>query len=102
MKQLLIIALLLAQLNMSAQTYTSYFTGNATDITVTPQGGTCMMGGATEHDEAMKWFLQRANGGDVLVLRASGSNGYNDLLIPLRPLSLIIRLPQMKLISKIR
>ncbi|MFT4666792.1 MAG: cyanophycinase-like exopeptidase [Ulvibacter sp.] len=80
MKQLLIIALLLAQLNMSAQTYTSYFTGNATDITVTPQGGTCMMGGATEHDEAMKWFLQRANGGDVLVLRASGSNGYNDYL----------------------
>ena len=25
----------------------------------------------------MKWFLQRCNGGDVLVLRASGSNGYN-------------------------
>ena len=36
-----------------------------------------MMGGASEHDEAMKWFLQRCNGGDVLVLRASGSNGYN-------------------------
>ena len=39
-----------------------------------------MMGGATEHDEAMKWFLQRANGGDVLVLRASGSDGYNDYM----------------------
>jgi len=39
-----------------------------------------MMGGATEHDEAMKWFLNRANGGDILVLRASGSNGYNDYL----------------------
>lgn len=38
------------------------------------------MGGATEEDEAMKWFLQRANGGDVLVLRASGSDGYNDYL----------------------
>jgi cyanophycinase-like exopeptidase len=35
------------------------------------------MGGATESDEAMIWFLQRANGGDVLVLRASGSDGYN-------------------------
>lgn len=35
------------------------------------------MGGATEDDEAMKWFLRRANGGDVLVLRASGSDGYN-------------------------
>jgi cyanophycinase-like exopeptidase len=46
----------------------------------TPLGGICMMGGATEHDEAMKWFLQRANGGDILVLRASGSDGYNDYL----------------------
>jgi cyanophycinase-like exopeptidase len=39
-----------------------------------------MMGGASEHDEAMRWFLERCNGGDVLVLRASGSNGYNAYL----------------------
>lgn len=39
-----------------------------------------MMGGATEHDQAMIWFLERANGGNVLVIRASGSNGYNDYL----------------------
>lgn len=38
------------------------------------------MGGATEHNEAMKWFLNRADGGDVVVLRASGSDGYNDYL----------------------
>jgi len=36
------------------------------------------MGGSTESDPAMRWFLERANGGDVLVLRASGSDGYND------------------------
>ena len=36
------------------------------------------MGGATEQDDAMIWFLQRAGGGDVLVLRTSGSDGYND------------------------
>lgn len=36
------------------------------------------MGGATEEDEAMIWFLNRADGGDVLVLRASGTDGYND------------------------
>jgi len=39
------------------------------------------MGGATENDEAMKWFLQRADGGDILVIRASGSDGYNDYLL---------------------
>lgn len=62
------------------QAYTSYFTGNNTDVVTAPLGGNCLMGGATEDDEAMKWFLQRANGGDILVLRASGSNGYNNYL----------------------
>ena len=38
------------------------------------------MGGASEHDEAMKWFLNKANGGDILVLRTSGSDGYNDYM----------------------
>lgn len=80
MKQLLITILLLVHVQVSSQTYTSYFSGNSTDIISTPLGGVCMMGGATEHDEAMKWFLQRANGGDILVLRASGSNGYNNYL----------------------
>lgn len=38
------------------------------------------MGGASENDEAMKWFLNRAYAGDVLVIRASGSDGYNNYL----------------------
>jgi cyanophycinase-like exopeptidase len=38
------------------------------------------MGGATESDEAMAWFVEKANGGDVLVLRSSGSDGYNNYL----------------------
>lgn len=63
-----------------SQGYTSYFTGNTTNITTTPEFGVCMMGGATEHDNAMTWLLQKANGGDVVVLRSSGSNGYNDYL----------------------
>ncbi|MDG1148639.1 MAG: Type 1 glutamine amidotransferase-like domain-containing protein [Crocinitomicaceae bacterium] len=80
MRLFLLIALLLSS-EVYAQLYTSYFTGNPTNMTsANPQGGTCMMGGAAEHDEAMKWFLQRADGGDVLVLRTSGSNGYNNYL----------------------
>jgi len=64
----------------SQDPYTSYFTGNSTDKEVQPDFGITMMGGRTEHDVAMQWFLGKANGGDVLVLRASGSNGYNDYL----------------------
>jgi cyanophycinase-like exopeptidase len=58
--------------------YTSYLTGNSNDLVTTPSGGVCLMGGASESDDAMRWFLQRSGGGDILVLRASGSNGYNN------------------------
>ncbi len=60
--------------------FTSYFTGNETDAEVTPDFGITMMGGRSEHDNAMQWFLRQANGGDILVLRASGSDGYNNYL----------------------
>ena len=38
------------------------------------------MGGAAEDDNGMRWFLNRANGGDIVVLRTSGSDGYNDYM----------------------
>ena len=77
---LLMFALFAALQAATAQGYTSYFTGNATDVVTSPQGGVCLMGGAGEDDNAMAWFLERVNGGDVLVLRCSGSDGYNDYL----------------------
>jgi len=61
-----------------SQSFTSYFTGNEKDLVTQAQGGVCMMGGSVEQDDAMRWFLQRANGGDVTILRASGADGYND------------------------
>ena len=61
-----------------SQGYTEYLTGSATDVTTNHQPGICMMGGASEKDEAMIWFLNKAAGGDVVVLRSSGSNGYNN------------------------
>ena len=73
-----LLLLLFCFLTTNGQNHTSYFTGNLQDTLTNPLGGVCLMGGSTEDDNAMKWFLQRANGGDVLVLRASGSDGYND------------------------
>lgn len=66
--------------SLFAQDFTSYFTGSTTDVNTNPQGGICMMGGATEDDSAMVWFLERADGGDVVVLRTSGSDGYNNYM----------------------
>lgn len=73
----LLLALMCA-LPASGQSYQSYFTGNPVDAVTSPTGGICLMGGSTESDAAMRWFLRSADGGDVLVLRASGADGYND------------------------
>lgn len=78
MRTLLLLAVGCLSGPATGQSYTSYFTGSTSDIVSMPEGGVCLMGGATESDDAMRWFLRRATGGDILVLRASGSNGYND------------------------
>ncbi len=80
-KIILFFVLLGGALHTQAQTsYTSYFTGDTTDVSTVTQGGSVLMGGSTESDDAMRWFLNRSGGGDIVVIRASGSNGYNTYL----------------------
>ena len=58
-----------------------YLTGPDADAVVTPTGpGLILMGGGTEPDEAFVWWNTLHGGGDVVVLRTSGSDGYNDYL----------------------
>ncbi|MBC3792333.1 Type 1 glutamine amidotransferase-like domain-containing protein [Spirosoma utsteinense] len=45
-----------------------------------PIGGVVLAGGSTDVAGAMRWLLRRANGGDVVIIRASGSDGYNAYL----------------------
>lgn len=77
MRFIIAITLFFSYSFLVGQDYVSWRVGNNTSLVVQPSGGVCLMGGATENDDAMRWFLQRANGGDVLVLRASGQDGYN-------------------------
>ncbi len=79
-KAILLASAFLLNDGLIAQNYTSYFTGNMQDVTTQALGGICLMGGASEDDNAMKWFLEKANGGDILVLRTSGSDGYNNYM----------------------
>lgn len=59
----------------------SYVTGNDADNPVQPQGpGWILMGGGTDVDEAFTWWKPLIAGGDVVVLRASGADGYNSYL----------------------
>jgi len=80
MKIVTFVCLILLTSPSLAQNFTSFFTGNSTNVDTTPQFGICLMGGASENDNAMQWFLNLADGGDVVVLRTSGSDGYNDYM----------------------
>ena len=89
MKKLLLSISILLSLLAKAQPYNSYFTGDVANVETNPDYGICLMGGSTEDDRAMIWFLEKANGGDILVIRASGSDGYNDYFYSDLGLSLI-------------
>jgi cyanophycinase len=56
---------------------TSYFTGSRQNIETTTTGGTLLMGGGRDVDAAMRWMISKSGGGDFIVLRASGADGYN-------------------------
>ncbi|MCO6489933.1 MAG: T9SS type A sorting domain-containing protein [Phaeodactylibacter sp.] len=63
-----------------SQGYTNWIVGDTADYinpgTTLP--GIVLAGGGGDNDQAMRWMLGRAGGGDVVVIRASGSDGYND------------------------
>src|SRR5688572_3768119 len=55
-----------------------WIVGNPGDVAARPTGGVILMGGGTDVDAAFAWQRDRIDGGDVVVLRASGADGYND------------------------
>jgi hypothetical protein len=64
-----------------AASFESHFTGDRKDAQPAQvRPGLLLAGGGGDVDEAFRWFATRADGGDVVVLRASGSDGYNDYL----------------------
>jgi cyanophycinase len=62
----------------------SYFgigiSGDSADVVTPAQFGVVLMGGSTDVDEALQWMIQLSGGGDFVILRASGSTGYNDYI----------------------
>jgi len=58
-----------------------WITGNPEDADVDPTGpGLILMGGGPDVDEAFAWWGDYIAGGDVVVIRTSGADGYNDYL----------------------
>ncbi len=70
----------IANLQSSAITAQNWLVGDTADVQTTTSAGIVLAGGSTDVDEAMRWFLNKANGGDIVILRSSGSDGYNNYL----------------------
>jgi len=51
--------------------------GDTTDVSTTTKAGTVIMGGGTDVDVAIRWMIERSGGGDVVVIRATGTDAYN-------------------------
>jgi cyanophycinase len=65
----------------SAADYDYFLTGNAEDFAPTrTEGALLLSGGGGDVDDAFRWFVAKAGGGDIVILRASGADGYNRYL----------------------
>lgn len=51
--------------------------GDTSNVVKPVNGGMVLMGGGTDVDAAFKWMIDRSGGGDVVILRASGTDAYN-------------------------
>lgn len=51
--------------------------GDAADVQTITKAGTVIMGGGADVDPAFQWMIERSGGGDVVVIRATGTDAYN-------------------------
>ena len=65
--------------------YDYYLTGSPADVRRSTAPGLMLSGGAGDVPEAFRWFLRKSGGGDVVVLRATGSDAYNGYLQSIAP-----------------
>jgi cyanophycinase len=64
----------------------SWLTGSAADVQTSTRPAFALVGGGKDQDAVMRWFLDHSGGGDVVVVRASGGDGYNAYLYKLAKL----------------
>ena len=74
----ILLALALFSNSIFSQSYTNWIVGDTTDVQPgNTLPGIVLAGGGGDNDPAMQWMLSRANGGDIVILRASGADAYN-------------------------
>jgi cyanophycinase-like exopeptidase len=61
----------------NAQAYKYFRIGNENDVQTKPRAGVAMMGGGSDLEAAFRWLCNKGDGGDFLILRATGDDDYN-------------------------
>lgn len=51
--------------------------GDIADVQTTTKSGIVIMGGGTDVSAAFQWMIARSGGGDVVIIRATGTDAYN-------------------------
>lgn len=51
--------------------------GDSSNVVKSVTAGMVLMGGGTDVEAAFKWMIDRSGGGDVVILRATGTDAYN-------------------------
>jgi cyanophycinase-like exopeptidase len=57
--------------------------GDTANVNTPVKGGVAMIGGGKDVDNAFKWMINRSGGGDVVVIRASGTDAYDPYIFGL-------------------
>ena len=70
----------LAASPQGAKSYRYFRLGSKDDLRTTPSAGIAMMGGGSDLDAAFRWLCNKGDGGDFLVLRATGDDDYNSYI----------------------
>jgi cyanophycinase len=73
----LLSSLIFAVRPAQAESYKYFRLGNNADVQTKAAAGIAMMGGGSDLDEAFRWLCNKGNGGDFLILRATGDDDYN-------------------------
>ncbi|MBL9188175.1 MAG: cyanophycinase [Opitutaceae bacterium] len=78
---MLVAALSLPPGALAAPNHDYWLTGQSADAQpASTRAGLFLSGGGGDVAAAWKWFVACAGGGDIVVLRASGADGYNDYI----------------------
>ncbi len=74
------ISLFLLLSSFSLHAYKYYVIGNSGDVVRSTSPGIVLMGGGPDVDDAFRWMISRSGGGDFVVIRCSGADGYNSYI----------------------